>query len=123
MSDNIKVRDEIARMTGYTYVPESSSEVHADNYLAHWVDKDGDVDAFRDHPIPNTLDEAAKLPEGWAVQIHQCKDFKGNYAWMAHAYLNNGEADCHADCPTELEARFALRLAVLKHMAAQETKQ
>ena len=65
--------------------------------------------------IPYTLDEAAKLPEGWLCWISNpptnCEGW-----WIAsarHASHDVGD-NITESAPTEIEARFRLRHAAMK---------
>lgn len=92
------IRDELAMMAGWEIDPNRV-----------WF-KEGCVccvEKWDEHPIPPTLDEAAKLPEGWRWR-------RWNGDWMAHnAASENGylSAQTVPDTGSELYDRFALRLA------------
>lgn len=63
------------------------------------------------HPIPATLDEAAKLPEGW---VWDCVERARNGKWWARAVRDGGQplyTTASAERDTEMEARFPARLA------------
>lgn len=101
MNDNTEVRDELARLAGWKRI--GSVWVHAEEQVE-----------VEDHPVPNTLDHAAKLPEGW---VWDCISRSANGAWYAMAWGSSGEIGCRKQGmqgTTELTARFALRLAVEK---------
>lgn len=108
-----EIRDELARLAGWEY---------RDVYMAHrWV-KDGRC--YIKHPIPATLEEAAKLPEGWRwdVSSDPLPTVRG---WTAFApgratgaslvrALTDDNYVSHVKVPytgSELYDRFALRLA------------
>lgn len=92
-------RDELARSAGYKPCPNPSQQWHFHGF------------ATRDHPIPATLDEAAKLPDGWWYWINYCSINKRDiYHAMAARKSQRVEIDCNGT--TELEARFRLRVAV-----------
>ena len=125
MGDNIEVRNEIARMTRWkapgTPVPPTGSDLGdamASTFTrGRWwrLRIDGDMDTSPDHPIPNTLDEAAKLPEGWEYEIHNRQ--VGGVVWAAAIppggyWANRSEATG----ANEKEARFNLCLEVLKRI-------
>lgn len=67
--------------------------------------------------IPNTLDEAAKLPEGWYYWINHCSIDKGGgflETFICEAVRKKIAGRFNrikAEGSTELEARFRLRLA------------
>lgn len=87
-------RDELARNAGYK--PTQNHWHHPGHGCCH----------FNSHPIPATLDEAAKLPEGWYFSL--CQQFGGN--WGASA--SKRPLYETKTGTTELEARFRLRVAV-----------
>lgn len=63
------IRDQIAEWEGWTYgchASKSPDGLPAYPDSKHW--KYGDRVCWT-HPIPYTLDEAAKLPEGWSVRV------------------------------------------------------
>lgn len=113
MSDNIEARDYIARANGWAWGEFN----HRLDTITGWHKVTGKiVRPSYYHPIPNTLDEAAKLPDDWTwakwgdgVYVAQCR--KNTQVQLEVVDTGDEKAD-----------RFALRLAVLKHMAAQETK-
>lgn len=65
------------------------------------------------HPIPATLDEAAKLPEGFCVSMSESVH---EPRFGVAANPKSGGPSIIAYGPTELESRFRLRLAVLEHI-------
>jgi hypothetical protein len=97
VNENTEVRDELARLAGWKRIGSV------------WVHGEEQVEV-EDHPIPNTLDHAAKLPEGWGWDYMA---MEADGMWYARAY-RPGETLVTMRGPTELAARFALRLAVEK---------
>ena len=99
-----EARDELARNAGYK--PTQNHWHHPKHGCCH----------FNDHPIPATLDEAAKLPEGWLPKIEEIAASH----WVAKAFPPDGNPySMEADGTTELEARFRLRVAVTRAMAKE----
>lgn len=111
MSDS--VRDRIAELEGWAkHLANGATPADGEDGF-YWM-KGGRMQW--DHPIPDTLDEAAKLPEGWAWK--RCFDARGHEVWEAF----RGQP-CHVisipdtgDIKTGL---FTLRLAVLEHIAKE----
>ena len=71
------------------------------------------------HPIPETLDEAARLPEGWLVEIEinstpECACKASQYKWNPTVlrWLEWSGFRVYSQAETELLARFRLRVAV-----------
>jgi len=128
MSDS--VRDRIAELEGWAkHLANGATPADGEDGF-YWM-KGGRMQW--DHPIPDTLDEAAKLPEGWGGE-QVFRMVNAPYRWYAKARRigqtrwrygpedSDGEAellDPHAWGDTEKEARFALRLAVLEHIAKE----
>lgn len=77
-----------------------------------WSSSEYGVQSQEEHPIPANLDAAAELPEGWEVTIEQ-HEF-GCDATAMNMRMDGPNNTKHADGPTELLARFRLRLAVLR---------
>ena len=79
------IRDELAKLAGQG-----------------WIEREGCYDSIDGcHPIPATLEESAKLPEGWTWQ-------RWNGDWMADiSYLTSATVP---DTGSELYDRFLLRL-------------
>ncbi len=101
MNDNTEVRDELARLAGWRNIAGIG-----------WCHPNVSDDVIQ-HPIPNTLDEAAKLPEGWAWFVRHCRIPRGE--WEAQAvWLDGVREDAIGYGDTEKEARFSVRLAVEK---------
>ena len=94
MNENTEVRDELAGLAGWIRYSTGGCR---------------NVDGrFSFDPIPNTIDAAATLPEGW---VYDYVDFC--LGPIVACAKKNGE-HVHGEGPTELAARFALRLAVEK---------
>lgn len=108
-----EIRDQIAEWEGW------DKPTSADPF---W----GGINKVRhrdDHPIPYTLDEAAKLPEGWLCTINNHVTCEGQYAngpllhqTLALAQHENlmSRPRLEVIAPTEIEARFRLRHAAMK---------
>lgn len=96
------IRDELARREGwrFTYSKHFNTETwqRGDRDLGYWG-----------HPIPATLDEAAKLPEGWEWARAPLAD--GNVVWYARRPTDDGYPIYFLDTGNEMHARFRLRLA------------
>jgi len=118
VSDNIEARDYIARAEGWR-ISHRYCTARAANTVDWFHDKSNTWHAV--HPIPNTLDEAAKLPEGWNIDLRRQRNGK----WAGEAWDGEGTTflEQYKDDPRDV--LFPLRERVLKHMAAlaQETKQ
>jgi len=75
VNDNTEVRDELARLAGYEKREcENRTGIGSPIYCAWFKNgmPDGDIfNGYRDHPIPNTLDELLRLPPGWAWYRNQ----------------------------------------------------
>lgn len=105
-----EVRDKLAELRDWVWIDPPDSA-----HLGHWLHPV--YGRSWDHPIPNTLDEAAKLPEGWYYWINHCSVDKGGgfrETFICEAVRKKiaGRFDrINAEGPTELEARFRLRLA------------
>jgi len=117
-------RDELARSEGWSYATSGKyNATHHDGtrYQMHaladdWVyHRDGDH-AQRHHPIPATLDEVAKLPEGWYVKVHHVPPDASDPTefWSCDARTATVITPVKAYGTTELEARFRLRVAVTR---------
>ena len=106
---NEELRDWLIEKTGWTkHVFED------ENGSSDWYWKNGDraVDWYG-HPIPNTIDAAAKcLPEGWKLLIHELtmKAYRGSWATFVTVDRTSDEAT----------DRF--RLAVKAIMAMEDGK-
>ena len=106
MNDNTEVRDALARLAFWCKPdPERGRRFWYNEKTAKHS---------ADHPIPNTLDEAAKLPEGWfwsALHDRSNGDFR-----VAACHI--GKAIRHEVVgmwkPSEKTARFETRLGVEK---------
>jgi hypothetical protein len=109
VNENTEVRDELARLAGWRFVQFTSTAS-----FPHWIVADDDeypcLDAEGEyvHPIPNTLDEAAKIGGDWMVRVYV------NQHGVTIAHATNDDAVFERTGDTELAARFALRLAVEK---------
>ncbi len=110
-----EIRDQIAEWEGWTYgchASKSPDGLPAYPDSKHW--KCGDRVCWT-HPIPYTLDEAAKLPEGWLCWISNpltnCEGW-----WLASArHVSHDVGDNITEsATTEIEARFRLRHAAMK---------
>ena len=125
MNENTKVRDELARLAGFEERRCQNKTGIGSPFYYSWF-KDGKPDSdysngYRPHPIPNTLDEAAKLPEGWWYWVNYHGRTDGLKAGEAireavccEAVPKHGIRRVRVEADTELAARFALRLAVEK---------
>jgi hypothetical protein len=130
MSDS--VRDRIAELERWELV--KFIDLTRPGSILRWCHSELDWELEHEvHPIPDTLDEAAKLPEGWGGE-QVFRMVNAPYRWYAMARRigqtrwrygpedSDGEAellDPYAWGDTEKEARFALRLAVLEHIAKE----
>jgi hypothetical protein len=107
--------DEIAEALGHR---------RCDKHHGWWIVgkcPDGDDMLQRFHPVPATLDAIAALwPEGrWEMSIRTWATEHGCCEWMARARRQGEPRGVETECfPTELEARAALLLAVLRHEKA-----
>lgn len=103
-------RDWLAKNAGWTIHPERSPLGGGGfAYVDRWMSQSGQTWLMPlDHPIPDTLDEAAILPEGCVLyNLRQT-----SIGWFCNASDANGEYLADASGTTELEARFRLRVAV-----------
>lgn len=94
------IRDELARREGWKHY-------HGGTIEETWLTDDGCESLG--HPIPATLDEAAKLPEGWEWARAPLAD--GNVVWYARRPTDDGYPIYFLDTGNEMHARFRLRLA------------
>lgn len=120
-------RDELARIAGWCVVNNCSCDLATHGPNSHWTKDTGDC--YR-HPIPATLDEAAKLPEGWIIDFFQTVDTERFWARVrprgrsGYAYDEDGCClDPNAEGDTELEARFRLRVAIERKLFPKETSE
>lgn len=98
MNENTAVRDELARLAGWENHPEYG-----------WCHADEQYIDGRPHPIPNTLDAAATLPEGWEAFKNQ------THGWWARFRVGELHIPVRkTNTGDEKADRFALRLAVEK---------
>ena len=88
------IRDELARREGWTTTEHG------------WMN---DEETVNDHPIPATLDEAAKLPAPWKLSNLILWADNRIVAEAIWPQCENRPIEAIGD--TELEARFRLRLA------------
>lgn len=88
------IRDELARREGWENHPEYG-----------WCHPDVQYEDGRPHPIPATLDEAAKIGNGWMVRVY----VNEHGVTIAHATKDDAVFERTGDA--EMEARFRLRLA------------
>jgi hypothetical protein len=95
-----EIRDELARLAGW-----HRHEVHG-----NWVKPDRRpwTEASDNHPIPATLEEAAKLPDGWSWWRHH---WQGRTVWHGCDGRPFASSPFVPDTGNELYDRFALRLA------------
>jgi len=134
MTDNIEARDYIAREDDWEYGEFTHRmDKRVGWYKLKFTPYGEEIrPCWCDHPIPNTLDEAAQLPEGWTLQnigfhIHGVAEpfvsafaTKGDWRLTMVDGVEVPGTRMRCDAPTELEARFALRVAVLKQIASKE---
>lgn len=109
-----QVRDRIAQEHGWTFDPSDSS----------WAIPRGEMrfpgSRYGDHPIPNTLDSAAKcLPEGWKWGI----DADGEDEWW-YALPPGWDGEEYQTCPrTKDERNDRFKLALLCILAGKADSQ
>lgn len=112
MNDNTEVRDELARLAGWRFVQSTDTAA-----FPHWVNDDGspclDAESEYVHPIPNTLDEAAKLHSDWGW--NEVVFAPGGRRATASAYRKSTTGMRTSGFQLdEKAARFCVRLAVEK---------
>lgn len=108
MSNNRAIRDEIARELKWIWVVESDRSC--------WINDNGDESD--EHPIPDTLEEAAKMPKGW-TWFRMANRGRGDLEWSAMAAGNEPKTLQEvyiSDTGDEKPDRFALRLAAIRAM-------
>ncbi len=118
MNDNTEVRDELARLAGWTKTTPAMCDHQPVPIGSQWHRSTGSGSpgslTWCIHPIPNTLDEASKLPQGWFwSSIHDRSD---RFCRAAASRISNGIAHEVGGMwkPSEKTARFETRLAVEK---------
>lgn len=92
------IRDELARREGWENHPEYG-----------WCHPGVQYEDGRPHPIPATLDEAAKFPEGWKWSVWT--DIHKDVSTIRAQAYEVGGREVYSSGDTEMEARFRLRLA------------
>lgn len=99
-----EIRDQIAEWEGWKPISVGGWWSHHNGTHRHL------------HPVPYTLDEAAKLPEGWHPEITDCTTRNGKplHPWIAEATHEDTLSVLKGYGPTEIEARFRLRHAAMK---------
>lgn len=105
MNDNTEVRDELARLAFWCKPdPERGRRFWYNEKTAKHS---------ADHPIPNTLDEASKLPDGW---VWDCIELGFDNEWYALARKDQAPERLYRGTygRSETAVRFLVRLAVEK---------
>jgi len=99
-----EVRDKLAELRGWEKHRATGSTKEDGEDGLYWKRKGR---MTWDHPIPNTLDEAAKLPE----ECRGCETIHVGIGNTVAEIVAGPLMGTLAEAPTELEARFRLRLA------------
>jgi len=106
-------RDWLAKEAGWTFRSAVGN---------HWWEQSEGDPGTATHPIPATLDEAAKLPEGWWFWVNYSgttefatadKPFRERY--VCEAVTKQTAERVRSEASTELLARFRLRVACVMH--------